>query len=136
MSYAIAKVIYGIPLTRAAGELINRWEEDEDSPWIETTHGLCGFTSLYSAGGDGPIGYCGIDLGEFSEFETYITIKLPNDEGNHELQIRPDRGNVRRIPLSISQIEKDQAQREINNVHQELWELCPEPGFFIVFSSS
>ena len=36
MSYAIANIIYGVPLNRKANDLINKWEQDESSDlWYE-----------------------------------------------------------------------------------------------------
>ena len=58
MSYAIANVIYGVPVTRKLITAMGR-EDNDDITSI-------GFESLYSASGD-KAGYCGVKLGEFDE---------------------------------------------------------------------
>jgi len=115
MSYAIIKVIYGVPLTEDCIDLINKWESDQTSDkWFEDENGICGFTSLYSAGGPG-CGYCGVEL---DELESY---------GNQPVS------KVRMIP---NEKEKKEAQKLVDAIPAELRKLTGDVGVYFIWSDA
>jgi hypothetical protein len=67
MSYAIIKVVYGVPKTEEICDKLAEWESADDERWYDGDHGTSGFTDLYSAGGPG-FGYCGVELDELSSY--------------------------------------------------------------------
>jgi len=85
MSYAIIHIIHGVPLTARVASKINKWEEEEDDRWVDTD-GKCGFTTLYSAGGDEPIGYCGVELGTLPHYEASKVSDLPKPSDEDKLR--------------------------------------------------
>lgn len=56
--YAIATIIYGIPITSALSR-----KADKDEMYLEE----CGFEMLYSGGAEDDVGYMGYKCGEFDE---------------------------------------------------------------------
>jgi hypothetical protein len=73
MSYAIIKVIYGVPLTTEVSQKMREWEENGDERWTDE----CGFTILYSAGGCERLGYCGVEIKELPSYEPYLLKDIP-----------------------------------------------------------
>lgn len=116
MSYAIFTVVYGVPLTEAAAELIDEWEGDVNhEKWFEDEHGTCGFTMLYTAGGP-MAGFCGAKLATFDEACDYF--KLDD------------------IVVAPTQEQVDDALKRVARLPPELQVLCPDPGVYVVPSSS
>jgi hypothetical protein len=62
MSYAIANIIYGVPITTKLLEYVNVQKGDDAESYLEEI----GFDLLYSAGGD-TVGYLGFSLGQVDE---------------------------------------------------------------------
>lgn len=115
MSYAIIKVVYGVPLTEDCIDLINKWESDPNSDkWFEDDNGCCGFTSLYSAGGPGH-GYCGVELDELASY------------GNQP---------VSEVRMEPSEKEKKEAEALVAAIPQELRELTGKIGVYFIWSDS
>lgn len=114
MSYAIVKVIYGVPLTEDCIELINKWESDPTcDKWFEDDNGACGFTSLYSASGPGA-GYCGIELDELDSSNQLVS----------EVRMKP------------TEKEEKKAKKLVEALPPELRELTGEIGVYFIWSDS
>jgi hypothetical protein len=67
MSYAMVSIVYGVPLSEAAAEKIQEWEDNDDPRYFYDDE-LCGFTTLYSQGGPMHYGYCGVEIGELQVY--------------------------------------------------------------------
>lgn len=118
MSYAICDVIYGLPLTDEASELVQ--EVERDAPECQ------GITFVYTQGGP-PWGYVGVKLGEFDE-----TVCPRFDKDN--VTLRLPKGSC---PLYATHQQEDEAKAKIDGLHPELRRRMPgEPSVFFVFSSS
>jgi hypothetical protein len=115
MSYAIIKVVYGVPKTEAVSEKIDEWEGDTDSDkWFEGDDGACGFTDLYSAGGPG-FGYCGVELDELHSYGQDLVSGYkftPTDE------------------------QKKEAERLVAALDPELKELAGPIGVYFIWSDA
>jgi hypothetical protein len=115
MSYAIVKVVYGVPLTEDCIDLINKWESDPNcDKWTEDDDGPCGFTSLYAAGGTGN-GFCGVELDELDSYGNQLVSK------------------VRMVPTKE---EKKKAEKKIAELDPQLRELTGEVGVYFIWSDS
>jgi hypothetical protein len=115
MSYAIVKVIYGVPLTEDCIDLINKWESDpNDENWFEDDMGTCGFESLYSASGPGT-GYCGVELGELDSYEN-----------------QP----VSQVRMTPTAKEKKEAEEMVEKLHPELRKRAGKIDVYFVWSDS
>ena len=83
MSYAIANVIYGVPLTKEIHLALADADED-----FETA----GFTPYYSGGGSYAPGFCGVELGDFDECGGHILFSslkyAPTPEQKAEAETR------------------------------------------------
>lgn len=117
MTYAIATIIYGIPLNDDVHNIIFNWlqqtGEDEGIDEFVDEH----FTTLYTAYG-GPAGYCGVEIFEFSEGDD-IDISLLKDK---------------LVTPSSEIISK--AEKEILKISKELLKLLPKPDLYLVWNSS
>ena len=65
MSYAIANFVFGVPLTSNIAEKAEELDFDPSDPES------FGFEGLYSAGGDGPLGFLGVQLTQTDECSAY-----------------------------------------------------------------
>lgn len=116
MSYAIANVIYGVPLNEEANDLINKWEQDETNDnWFEDNDGTCGFTMLYTGSAD-YAGYCGVSLMEFDECEDFRPIS--------SLNVQPTEKQIEEVKAKVAKL------------HPELKAVLPEIGTYLVWSTS
>ncbi len=111
MSYAIIKVIYGVPLNEDISRKISEWEEQEDERWTDD----CGFEQLYSASGSEYVGYCGVEL---CELESY---------GNQPLSD---------LVLTPTAEQKKEALELLNALEPELRALAGKPDVYLVWSDS
>lgn len=107
MSYAIANVIYGVPLTKEVGFLIyGKDAEPED----------LGFEILYSGSADYSPGFCGVSLYLFDEcsdsFPASQLVLVPTPE------------------------QRAQAEAKIAQLPEDVRKLCPPLNTYIVWSTS
>lgn len=117
MSYAIANIIYGVPLTEEVSDLMNKWEQDETNDnWFESNDGQCGFTTLYSGSAPQTIGFCGVLLGTLKEFKLYESLSKINTQ-----------------PTAL-QIAK--TTEKISKLHPEIKALLPDVDVYLVWSTS
>jgi len=119
--YVIANIIYGTYKTKAVDRLINElkdiaWDEgnfkevvgDEDEPF--------GYDEMYSGNSEITPGWLGVDLDQFDECAHGIDVSklntLPTDK------------------------QKKEAQDKFDALPQELKDIAPPIGIYIVFSTS
>lgn len=112
MSQSIINVIYGIPLTSRASDLINEWRKADSERFYDSNEVVCGFTTLYHSSSMDYVGYCGVKLTSFS-----------NDIAKKNLRLEPTEQEILRAEDQILQIDP------------ELLALCPEPGVYFVIST-
>ena len=117
MSQAIGHIIYGIPKTEAAADLIDMWKGKD---MVDEEGELLGheyhFEEVYSGNGPFPPGWCGVRL---------TTISEGND-------VRLDS-----IFTDVTEEQKKEVAEKIKYLHPELREVCPrEPAVWIVWGSS
>jgi len=88
MSYAIANVIYGVPLTR---------DEILEKVSIDDLDGQDGFLSYYSGGADVQPMAFGVALSEFDEATDYVDMRT--------LQIMPTGADLDQYQRCLDQLE-------------------------------
>lgn len=120
MSYAIVKIIYGVPLNDAVRTQINEWEQTPEGAensdlWFEDDDGVCGFETLYSAGGDAPLVFCGVKLCVLQSYENEDVTKL-------QLLPTPE--------------QRAAAEAKVAKLHPKLRELAGPIGSYTVWSDS
>lgn len=126
--YSITNVIIGVPITQKLSNLVNQWEEDDDSRWREWKE--LGFETFYSGAGSGQVGYCGVQLGEFDECGDFLRVE-PDALFYHSSGKQP-----KKIRLTPNQKQLDTAHEKVQAVDPELLKLCPPFGVYLVMSTS
>ena len=114
MSYAIANIIYGVPLNEAGNNLMNKWADEGDERFFEEDD-ACGFTMLYNGSAD-YAGYCGVNLMQFDECEDFRPVS--------SLNVQPTQEQI------------DEANSKIAKLHPDLKAILPEIGTYLVWSTS
>lgn len=113
--YPLAHLIYGVPLTQALADEIQRMEDDPHSEWSEDGQTTCGFTLIYSGVAERLVGYCGVHLTEFACVQEPITLtSLPTAS--------PD--------------QQARAHAALAALPAGLRALCPPLGHHLVFGTS
>lgn len=118
MSYAIANIIYGIPVTTDLVEKIRDYilNNNIDS-YPEAELEEAGFKLLYSAGGEQLTGYLGVSLGEISECDEPILIS-----------------EICKIEPTFAQTP--QVEDWIKELPEYMKKLVPKPSIYLVWSNS
>ena len=104
MTYCIITVIYGVPLTEEAIEIIKGPPEERESDDDDVSYcaEILGFTIQYSGNTSQVPGYCGVELCTFDECTDGIplsALKLkPNKEQRAQASLL-----IRKIPWAIKQ---------------------------------
>lgn len=115
MSYAIIKIIYGVPLNEDVSKKIQEWELSGDENWGEDNNGTCGFKTLYSAGGDDLMGFCGVVLDELEHYTSQ---------------------DVTKLKLLPTVKQRAEAEKKVAKLHPELRKLAGPLGSYTVWSDS
>src|SRR5688572_13612524 len=116
MSYAIAYVIYGVPLTDKIAKVIEEWEDEGDERYYNDDDTECGFyRDLYRSDGFKP-GYCGILLGEFDEACDFV--------------------DVAKLPPKPSKAQMAVAKAMVKGLDPHLLKMCEPVGLYYVWGSS
>jgi len=120
--YSIMHVIYGVPLTEACSEIIDKFELDETTDdWFEGevdgNSMTCGFITHYTGGGPYHVGYCGVELWSAN---CISAIRLH------------DR------PLEATDAQRELAEKRVAELHAKFQEALKDYpiGVYIVFSTS
>lgn len=115
MSYCIMTIIYGVPLTEEIHKKIEEWEDDGTDEWGEDAES-CGFETTYTAHARPSPGWCGIELGGFTECDDAIPIS--------KLQLEP------------TPEQRVEAEARVAALHPEIRAICQPIGVYIIPSSS
>lgn len=120
MSYAIIKIIYGVPLNEAVSQKIQEWEQIPETAeggdlWFEDNDGTCGFETLYSASGSDLLGFCGVELCELAHYESE---------------------DVTKLKLLPTAKQKAEAEAKVAKLHPDLRKLAGPIGSYTVWSDS
>ncbi len=127
MSYAIANIIYGVPLSQKAASAIQGCELvteamaamlKEAKIEMESPEAY-GFEPLYSAGGC-MIGYCGVKLGEFDETDDDIPASVL----------------IQKLSKKPTLKQSMTVQKLLARAHPEILKLCKPCGVYVIWSSS
>lgn len=126
MSYAILHVVYGFPINDKQRKIIKKMSEcelaglsNDEIDELENGKGvgaIFGFTSLYCAGGDDDIGFCGVELDRCTEGEDLRVSQLSKYK-----------------PTQAQRIEVD---GKISALRPELQEVADPIDIWIVWGSS
>lgn len=119
MSYAIAQVVFGVPLTEKVEKHVKSLPADCELFYEE------GWETAYQGGGYREIGYCGVEVHEFDECNAH---KYPKwDELNQKAQ-----------PTQDQRTEAYRLFHKLDPVYRELLAAdgITDPYLFIVWSSS
>jgi hypothetical protein len=127
--YSIQNIVYGVPLTSKAADLIKLWESEDDERWTDEEEGQCGFVTLYHGGASGLVGYCGVLLGELDECCAWLRleehgIRYKGSGSDHLVRTKPNNREIKT------------AERRVAALHPDLRKLCPKIGVYVVFSTS
>lgn len=131
MSYAIANIIYGIPLNHAIRQRVRAWVNgDEDGPWparldindideddSDTWGGEAVWTTLYSGCDRYAPGFCGVLLEEINAVGEPISL------------------DARQLP-SPTEAQKAEALRRIDLMDPDLRAVADPVGLYLVWSTS
>lgn len=128
MSYAIANIIYGIPLTEGIRQRVLEWVEGEATPASldideidehdpDTWGGEAVWTTLYSGCARHAPAFCGVLLGHFNEAGEPISL------------------DSLRLPQP-TEAQKVEAQRHCDLMDPDLRTVAPPIGIYLVWSTS
>jgi hypothetical protein len=127
MTYCIMTVIYGVPLTEEANELICGRGHDEDGEEIEVEEDdesgvgsgdaeACGFEVLYSGSASWMPGFCGVELDSFDECTDGFKLS-----------------ELKTVPTAE---QKKQAEEMVAALDPRVRELCGPIDVYLIPSSS
>lgn len=108
MSYSMVSIVYGTYIDDKVARAIDALGLDPED---------CGFTELYDDGGyDHPIGFCGVELGEFDECQLALQVSSLN-----------------LLPTSAQGTE---AQNALAQLDPSILKVVPKLDVYLVFHSS
>lgn len=113
--YPIAHLIYGVPLTDALAQEIQRMEADPDAGWFEEGQATCGFVQVYSGVAPRMVGYCGVSLAEFPCLVDPVSITDLSEPTPEQRRL---------------------AEAAVEALMPNLRALCPPIGVHLVFGTS
>lgn len=108
MSYAIANVVYGVPLTEEVWDAVRRYVESPEYAAVEVHEEEIdlddpesfGFETMYSGSGDRP-GYCGVKITDFDECSSQPWGKILSQASPTKTQMIEAGEKISKLPACV-----------------------------------
>lgn len=122
MTYSVQNIIVDVPITI---KLENHFKKNKINPETEN------FEILYHGSYNGYVGFCGVKIGEFDECGEWM--KLID---NNKKLIYKDSEGKKTVNLTPTEKQTNIAREKVDKLPQEIRELCPEFGVYIICGTS